>query len=843
MASSTMLRFSILAALLIVLGHAVSDSLCDDAEVISDDALHLLQTKASVTRAGTLRTPADMLEDPKSASFGASEAPPALAEDDLIAHLVLGDSPHPFSALQQAPAPAAETGPAKHSGSAAALTGVSENKEGDLNSFIFAIFFYSMGSAGVAVLFSVMRMRYPQILAYHVQTADVPFKPRETYMGWWSASLSVSIDDAQKYAGLDSAMMLEFCHLCMKILVVVGIPMNLIMCPLNSQLGKAETDKLSVVGMAHIEPGNSIYWLHAAVCWLVIIAVQRMIFTAQQNFLDRRFKWISALPAPRATTILVDDIPLKYRSDAALRDYFATALADGGEVVSAHVVKKTEALTQIVNELNSKKQSLQEAEFKWQNLLRLGKPAADGEEKKETNKADAAAGTTGTGAERPSFQDDAGNSHDSIAHFGEKIEELTQKASEERAKILSSAAAGDAEVFAHAGFVTFKTQREAQLALRARISRDGEEFIISAPPEPSDVIFYDLQQDPDHRERLEYVGWALVIGIFFSFVPFVVTVAMLTDLEQVGKWSPFVYAVVHSAPIMTGLWESIMATAGITIFMSFLPTIIQMISYNFFGLKSLSMVQLRLQGIYFWFQMIFVLFITTIGSSFTKFAEDFIQNASPRLLMTLLATALPYSSHFYLKFICVQWLVQALEIARLAPLLKFHSWSLVVNEERARELAEPENQDYYGIGGRCARMTLVMVIAMVYCTVSPLICLVALCFFYLCRVVYGYLLVFVETRKADLGGVFWVQQLKHVQHGMTVYTFLMLGILSHRSYSMGPCILLAPSLVYLWVSQGRFQSKLQWEDLPISETLLDPDEAEKNRVQRGSYVQPELNQQ
>merc|ERR1719217_651000 len=148
-----------------------------------------------------------------------------------------------------------------------------------------------------------------------------------------------------------------------------------------------------------------------------------------------------------------------------------------------------------------------------------------------------------------------------------------------------------------------------------------------------------------------------------------------------------------------------------------------------------------------------------------------------------------------------------MDLMRLSNLFRFWSWSIVVNEQRARELSEPEHQDYYGIGGRSARMTLVMVIALVYSTVSPLICLVALIFFYLCRVVYGYLLVFVETRKADHGGVFWVQQLRHLQHGMIVYAFLMLGILSHRGSNMGPCILLSPSLVYLWVSQNRFHAK------------------------------------
>lgn len=47
-----------------------------------------------------------------------------------------------------------------------------------------------------------------------------------------------------------------------------------------------------------------------------------LIHSAQLSFLEHRFQWLKEIPAPRATTILVENLPKEYRSDEALRFYF-----------------------------------------------------------------------------------------------------------------------------------------------------------------------------------------------------------------------------------------------------------------------------------------------------------------------------------------------------------------------------------------------------------------------------------------------------------------------------------------------------------------------------------------
>merc|ERR1719230_1034397 len=110
-----------------------------------------------------------------------------------------------------------------------------------------------------------------------------------------------------------------------------------------------------------------------------------------------------------------------------------------------------------------------------------------------------------------------------------------------------------------------------------------------------------------------------------------------------------------------------------------------------------------------------------------------------------------------------------------------------------------------------------MNIGIVFGTLSPPICFLTFMNFFVCRLIYGYLMVFAETKKPDLGGAFWVTQLKHVQLGLLVYICLMVGVLYDRSESPGPWVIAVSSAFYLFHQYRKFQSSMNWEVLPFEE--------------------------
>jgi hypothetical protein len=236
---------------------------------------------------------------------------------------------------------------------------------------------------------------------------------------------------------------------------------------------------------------------------------------------------------------------------------------------------------------------------------------------------------------------------------------------------------------------------------------------------------------------------------------------------------------------------------------------------------------------------VFVLLITAVGSSLWDTMLTLANH--PTLIFALLAERLPSATHFYLNYMVMQWVVHAMNLTRYINLLKFKALCLTCEEQRAKELSEPEDQDYYGMGARSARFTFNLVVALVYCSLCPLITVVTGVNFVICRVVYGYLLVFAEGRKPDLGGAFWVTQLKHIQCGLFLYVFLMVGVLSSRAATIGPTVVVAPAFIFLMRSYARFHSAFEWEILPFEEMLKGQDlKIQSEPCTRDSYKQPEL---
>jgi len=178
---------------------------------------------------------------------------------------------------------------------------------------------------------------------------------------------------------------------------------------------------------------------------------------------------------------------------------------------------------------------------------------------------------------------------------------------------------------------------------------------------------------------------------------------------------------------------------------------------------------------------------------------------------------MPSSTHFYLEYLLVQWGVQALNITRYLNLIKYVALRQLYGMEEAKKLSEPEDQDFYGIGSLSARATLNLTIALVFCTLSPFICVIGIICFGLARLVHGYLFMFAETKKADLGGDFFFRQLVHTQQGLFLYVVLMTGVLMEMSDSWVPGAISASSFAYLMNTYYRFHAEFQLREMGLHE--------------------------
>jgi len=687
------------------------------------------------------------------------------------------------------------------------LIGVKENKEGDLVSFLTGLGLNSLAMFGIGVVFWILRIRYPRIYANNAMDGTAPRDmPVDLPLGWAYASFRTTTDEAVNCAGLDQALLIEFCDVAMNILFRVALPTTLVLCPMHFFFGgnvAAELgDNLSRVGMLNVLREHPwILYVHAFFVWFVVLTTQGIVHRAMQKFLVRRSQWLKELPYPQASTVLIEGIPEAYRSDKELR-YFFEQVFEPSAIKAACVVKETGELMAIYRESQALGEELQKAEIEWASANRAP------EFRPQTRR--------GLMAERT----------DAIEFYTQQIKEREELIKHKRALVIEAAQEKVGGVNTRNGFVTFARRREAELAINLQYSNVCVEWQVSYAPEPEGVDWEDLRKNvgPRLSALLTFIGYALVSALYLVFLPVCVAT---TNLAYT----------VHLGPLQN-LWMAIAPSLSLTVFTSFLPTVMINVFDRFFVLKSKTWCQLKLQEWYFWFQVFFVILVTAIGTNLYKFVESVAKN--PPSLAIILADQMPKSSHFYMDYLVLQCTLQVWGLIRSAQLGKFLAAKAIFDEEEARHIAEPEDQDYYGIGSRSVRLTIVLLIGITFSTLSPLVAVLSLVFFCVSRLVYGYLIVFAETRKPDLGGAFFVLQLQHLQVGLGIYCLLMTGVLSAKAApNMIPPAIAAPSFFYSLLSAKRFKEEYLWEKLPFKEIAFNAHNLSTQETLQ-VYVQPEL---
>lgn len=704
--------------------------------------------------------------------------------------------------------------------------GIEDNGSGDLGAFLAALGCNVVTVVICMLIFSKLRVTFPIMYATNTLTKPptTTFQDDEEehgFTGWWKATMRMDTAELAHAAGLDHAMLLEFCSLAMRIMLIIGVPHLLILAPLHAFWGPnaSGSDHLSRIGFANVEEGSSVCWIDGLFVWGVVAATQWCIFEAQRGFMEHRIAWLKRMPFPRVSTVLVENIPHEHCSDSKLRDYFDGVF--GGKVVmAAYMVLRAPHALALQTRVHTLDAKLAVAEDQ------LQKSKTEGVELRPTFRvADPRSKNFGVVVDAI---------EEWTAERGEKQAELDA----EGQRISDVVASGelDGGLCSTSGFVIFEKRQTSAHVLKHNVTEDLDSFSVSLPPEPSDVIWEDLKLDTRVQAGMNLVGYAAAVGLFFGFLPLVIAVSSITSLENLRDHVPFFDYIILKFPTVAEVWNGTVGAALLSTLMGFVPTFLVLIFDKCFVLRAKAWLQLKVQEWYFYFLVIFVLLVTAIGSSLFATLREVGQD--PESLLRILAATMPKSTHFYLNFVLAQWTTHAMVLMRHSLLIKFLGWEKLIGTERAKAKAEPEDQGYFGIGSRSARFSLMLVTCLVFCTLSPLICALGFVNFFLCRGFYGYLFVFAETVKPDLGGLFWCRQLKHVQQGLFIYVFLMVAVLKQRAASSGPMWIAALSLLLLVPSYLRFDRAFQWEHLSLAAIKGSEDSGHGDPV--GSYVQPEL---
>jgi hypothetical protein len=699
---------------------------------------------------------------------------------------------------------------------------------------------------------------------------DLTWNSKAGWFAWLHASFSLDLhsDDVFIAIGLDGAYMILFTQMAMEIMLQVGGFMVFVMAPIfiYSGGGAAKKDVLSWQGVGNVwYHGNAnfqeradymdevqwIWFVLAFATWVSVIGTQGIVQKYHDVFIEHRKHWLRGSPKPQSSTLLVELLPLpppplpkKTKKEMQLEMAEMAGSAKGGQTscfpcVSPRLVggKRSAAEPKVATSFDGDDELGVRNHWDDEYLQAFFEKLFPGqiESAYVVRKASDLMNLVDEYCESTN-----GLTAEQIAEKQEALSELRDRIEDAQFDLDDAKANRPHDYYAVNGFVTFKSSQQRDAALFLNISDATAYYHLSSPPLPQDIIFEDLETDTEDRNINQAFGLLLIAALFFTFMPVVITIskiASLSNLESVPAIKSFLVKNKLEATV-----GGVLASLGLTIMMSMLPTFLMWI-FVLFSNKSEAWKQLELQKWYFWFLVIFVLLITCVGSDLTGTLECIANR--PFSIFSLLANRMPLTTHFYLNYVIMQPLTHGMNLTRYINWMKYVAFKKIGwgkpgggRSEAARFKAEPEDQDFYGKGSRSARFTFMLLMGIVFGTICPLMNVVVLFNFFACRVVYGYLVPCVEMRKNDLGGDHWIMMLHHLYWGMLIYLILQVGVISHRSeYTLaGPLAFLA---FFPWLAGynklcSRRVDQLSLQDIQIPD---EDGEVEKRISLRPKYSQ------
>ncbi|CAK9008037.1 unnamed protein product [Durusdinium trenchii] len=680
---------------------------------------------------------------------------------------------------------------------------VKQNTSHDTESLGFALLTSLAIMVGCSWVFHRLQRRFP-----HLYDASEPRDAMKLPLvssgifGWLRASLGFRLNDAMP-VGMDQIMLLEFTHFGMKAMFGIGLPATMILAPLHSTATHATDDLLGQISLGDGAEAW-ILWAHVAFVWYVVLLVLYLVWHVQRSqFRQRRSCWLQSLQEPMSTSLLVEGIPEVGRTEESLAHFFHEIF--GKPVVkAASFVRDTSSLEPLLEERNALSEELAEK------------------------------------ACAPEHAEHAVEVEALEQRYNMAAREVEQLAEQ----IFSSPSyASDA------AFVTFRDRRHAEFARRLKYSENPNVYAVSMAPAPWDVNFGSFSQETANLSKGKaLLGRILVAAVFFGFLPVVIGISSMLSVDSLSQLLPGLKEWSMEYTYLTAAWEALWGTSLLSMLMDLVPWILQVVFRRFYRLRSGVKCQQKIQRWYFTFLVVFVLLVTAVGTSLFEAAARFAQ--APLQVWRLLAIQLPHATNFYLRYAVLLWAAPFFDLLRGLPLLRF--WRAVQAGEpvsTARQMAEPEDQAFHGSGARSARWSLHVVMGLTLCSLQPFVPVV-LGFGFLCRrLVFGFLMVFVETKKSDSGGQLWRVQMQHTQLGLVIYIIVMTLILLERDESMVAAILAGSSGFFVALFWFWYPSLLELASLPVQQaeqaTTLGRscEEVEVEEVEVSTpYLQPELQQ-
>ncbi|KAJ7485366.1 hypothetical protein FB451DRAFT_1229446 [Mycena latifolia] len=326
-------------------------------------------------------------------------------------------------------------------------------------------------------------------------------------------------------------------------------------------------------------------------------------------------------------------------------------------------------------------------------------------------------------------------------------------------------------------FITFNRQIAAHMAenilLHHEPYRMAEKYTEVAP---QDVIWSNLGMNPYEKKGRMVISYALTAALIIFWAIPVAAVGIISNVHSLCTTAPWLAWICKIPTIPLGIISGILPPVLLAVLMMLLPIVLRQFAI-FEGIPKRTGVELSLMTRFFLFMVVHGFLVVTISAGIISALSGLLKD--PSSIPTLLSQKLPQASTFFLTYTILQGLAgTAGGFLQIVPLVVYYVKLVLLGSTPRSVYGIKYGARSVAWGTTFPGITLLVVIALVYSVISPIINGLACFTFFMFYQLYKYLFLwqFEQPQSSDTGGLFFPKAITHVFAGLYIQQICMVGL-------------------------------------------------------------------
>ncbi|KAI9894887.1 MAG: hypothetical protein M1814_000107 [Vezdaea aestivalis] len=649
----------------------------------------------------------------------------------------------------------------------------------------------------VLTLFLLFRTRFKRVYAPRTFVGGLRSQERSPALpsgfgNWFKDFLTIPDTYILNHHSLDAYLFLRYLKMASAMAFVGCCITWPVLFPVHATGGGGK-QQLELLQMSNISQNQkNRYYANCFTSWVYFGFILYMIYRESIYFINIRQAYLlSPLYANRLSsrTVLFTSVPEPYLNEAKLRQML------GKKVRNVWLVSDTKEIEELVKERDKVAMKLEAAETKLIKVANANHVKATKKNKAPARDAeqghgdiDGASGSIASQFIKPKQRP----SHRLKFLIGKKVDTIDWSRAELQTLIpkveaqQNSLRAGQGK-FVNSVFVEFESQAAAQSAFQTV----AHHIPLHMAPRyvgvsPGEVIWSNLRIKWWELITRKMATTAFItVMIIFWAVP-VAFVASISNIDSLIGILPFLKFINSIPSAIRGVVTGLLPVVLMAVLIALVPVIMRLMA-KLGGAPTLSRVELTTQNMFFAFQVIQVFLVTTLGSAASavvgKIKDD------PSSATSLLANNLPKASNFYISYFILQGLtISSFALLQIATLIIGKILGRILDGTARKVWHRWTTLASLGWGSVFPPFTLMVVIAIIYSCIAPLVCGFAAVGLYLIYLAFRYNLLFVFNCNIDTKGLIYIRALKQTMTGIYISSLCLIGLFGIAT-AIGPLIL------------------------------------------------------